>query len=196
MLKKVVILFLVVFLVSCTRTQEQTQKDLTPETEQPIIIAPERPAQEPTVQPEQQAQEPQPIKTENSILILKGDFQPSTIAIIKGESVVWEASAEGKFYKISCYESGTHGTQSRRIFISEQIDPGMTYTYTFTETGEYLCIEPVYGARGTVQVKGTPMELVTGNVVTSVSTKSTTGAALIILTVLIIFTGMNIRKKR
>ncbi len=176
-MKRIYSIFVFLSLVACVAQQSQEQNPAqVPEQEQPTDIAPvvESPALIADLEPKT---EPPAKKT---VTLSREGFDPELVSIMKAEPLTWKVTGID-FGKIACYKT-VNGRQENRLFTSERVYGGETFTYTFIEPGEYLCIDAVYGSRSAVLVSAiSPMMAITGNVVMDVGSKSTNIALLTII---------------
>ncbi len=97
--------------------------------------------------------QPAPPKSSNeyNIDITWGKFTPESLKLNKGSKVTWTHADDSKKFLIACYVG------PNRVIKSENIFPGESFSMTFTEENEYLCIDAIYGARGFITV-GKPVK--------------------------------------
>ena len=77
----------------------------------------------------------------------RGIISPETLEISINQKVRW-TNSNVRDHLVSCkVEFG------RQVFKGERITPGEYSEYTFTESGKYICLDAIYGARQTVIVK-------------------------------------------
>ncbi|MDP7115835.1 MAG: hypothetical protein QF632_01805 [Candidatus Woesearchaeota archaeon] len=99
-------------------------------------------------------------KNSVNIDITWGSFSPEKIQVKRGTKVTWTHSDDSKKFLIACYLG------PNRILKSENLFPGESFSYTFTEDNEYLCIDAIYGARGFITVGNKkPGNAITGGIV-------------------------------
>ena len=153
-------IFLVVFVMGCTRVEvDQAQKveDATPQEP----VEPQQPAE---AQPVDTPAPPEMIEPEISfegttIEIKEGVFDPEENTIEQNTEVKW-VNKDAKEHKISCYLGGT------RVTTSSNLKQEGDFTYTFLKDGKYTCIDAIYGLRSYITVKPKQALLSpTGNVV-------------------------------
>jgi len=124
----IVLLVLAVLLSGCTSTTTTTPATQTP---QPTTPAP--------------TQTPAPTMPASVTVTIKGStFTPDIVEISKGTTVIW-TNDDGIQHTVTSITGG---------FDSGNIDPGMTYSYTFNEAGpfEYRCANHPSMAHGKVIV--------------------------------------------
>ncbi|MFC1768417.1 hypothetical protein ACFLZX_01510 [Nanoarchaeota archaeon] len=85
------------------------------------------------------------IKSTNEIKILDEEFSPDYLKLDVDSEVTFIQSGE-KRHKIACYLGPT------RVFLSDDLQGGSEYSFTFTEKGEYSCVDAVYGLRSTIVI--------------------------------------------
>ena len=71
---------------------------------------------------------------------------PEEATIKLGDMVMWVSGDEAR-HRISCYQYGY------REFITEDIFPDEPQEHRFEVSGEYLCVDAIYGARAHITVK-------------------------------------------
>src|SRR3989344_1849064 len=180
-MKRIFGILFVLFLVSCVTQQApgeiQEQADTqSPEEKQPSDIAPMEESPSPITDLEPKTEAP----ATKTIMLSRDGFDPELVSIMKAEPLTWKVTGID-FGKIACYKT-VNGHQESRLFTSERVYCGETFTYTFTDPGEYLCVDAVYGSRSTVVVSASsPMMSITGNVVRDAGSKSTNIALLTII---------------
>ncbi len=149
------LILLIVILVSIPLADEKKVKEQYSKpfirTEQPATPPPElNPKIEEGVSaaPEQQLPLPQTPPAQNAVTIKTtwGMFSPNETQIPKGTRVTWLHADSSKMFLIACYIG------PNRVLKSENFFPGQSFSYTFTEEDEYLCIDAIYGARGIITV--------------------------------------------
>ena len=72
-------------------------------------------------------------------------FDTSSIKTEEGHKVRWVID-DNQRHLISCYQDG------KRMLRSENIYPNEVFEYVFNKSGTYVCIDVIYGARGTIGV--------------------------------------------
>jgi|TARA_B100002003_G_C14106553_1_gene532230 plastocyanin len=95
----------------------------------------------------------EPVSTDININTYWGKYDQPDITIEKGTKVTWTHADDSKMFLIACYRG------PNRFLKSENFFPGESFSFTFTEDGEYLCQEAIYGARGFITV-GDPDKVV------------------------------------
>ncbi|MBS3143114.1 hypothetical protein J4464_07030 [Candidatus Woesearchaeota archaeon] len=94
-------------------------------------------------------------------------FQPKVITILPGTTVTWINKDE---LPGSPGRARTHMIKGFAGFRSERLELNQSYSYTFTEVGEYRYIDTIFTKQmeGTVVVSEKALDAVTGNVILNV----------------------------
>lgn len=124
-------LVLVLILSSCGAPATATEVEV-PVTEEPVMteevpteVATDAPTEAPTDAPEESA--PAPIEGEAFVEISGSNFSESTLTIRVGTVVTWTNTSDNEHTV----------TSDDGVFNSSVSDGGGTFSFTFTETGEF-----------------------------------------------------------
>ena len=161
MKKRLVIIFLLIFLVSCTSKTESTQTEQIPALPQEVSY-PRADPPVPSLETPQRIQETEQKQTQHRILIKRFTFDPANTQVSLGQEVIWQVDDVEKFHMIACYQS--LDGKNARLFTSERLYHQKSFSFAFEEVGRYLCIDPVFGIRGNVTVVA-PLVPITGSFV-------------------------------
>jgi plastocyanin len=118
----------------------------------------ETPTKEPEEGIEVELEEPE--VEENIIEIRESSFSPKEKTIEKDTEIKW-IKKDKRDYKLVCYLKGT------RIIQSRDLKEGDSFTYKFSEEGEYTCITVPYGLRNIITVAKTELFSPTGRAVSA-----------------------------
>lgn len=140
----------VVELEEPTTVVEQPADELVPpaapepavpvETVPPAPVEPVAPVEEPAA-PSVPLEEPAAGSAD--IMINRFNFDPETVTVSVGSTVTWKNLDDRR-----------HIIDNNALDIrSGNLDEGGTFSYTFTEAGEYDILDPIFGIRGTVVVE-------------------------------------------
>jgi len=160
MKKYLVMLFLLVLVIGCTKVEvDQAQKAEDAAQQEPV--EPQQPAEAQPVETPAPTEiiEPEIGFEGTTIEIKEGLFDPEENTIEQNTEVKW-VNKDAKEHKIACYLGGT------RVTTSSNLKQEGDFTYTFLKDGKYTCIDAIYGLRSYITVK--PKEALlspTGNVV-------------------------------
>jgi len=177
-----IILIILLIVVIGSLSMYYAPKEKTKIIEQPkeTITEPEEPTQETNEPEEIFLEEPELLVVEEQSKIIKvtqEGFIPQDLTINTEQEVTWQNIGVNSFM-IACYKNGVRTSLGERIW-----DEQGSYTHKFEQRGEYLCIDSIYGLRGTITVNA--VNLITGNVVALGDVAVTQATGLIALIVII-----------
>jgi len=157
---KIILIILLVVIIGSISIFYNPKEELKQEEIIEEVNEPEEPIEEESEllleEPEEQVLE----QLENKIIkVTQEGFIPQDLTIIVGQEVTWQNKGVNSFM-IACYKNGIRTSLGERIW-----DEQGQYTNKFSQRGEYLCIDSIYGLRGTVIVNPAVSNLITGNVV-------------------------------
>ena len=158
-MKHIIFTLIVLLLMGCTTVVEETSKP----KEEPIgeVIQKE-------TKPKEQIQKPEDIPKNNVIKIGTNKFEPDYAFFNDTKTIIWE-NEDTRQHLIACYYYG-----GGRVFLGEKLENGQKTTHTFEEHGTYICVDAIYGYRGTVVIYKKPLghlSPLTGAVVSLANTK-------------------------
>jgi plastocyanin len=143
-MKYIIAAMFVLMICACTTTVHETAIPEPLETPRP------EPSQEQS-QPAIETNE-MPAPKNNIIQITYGGFDPEYAFFNETNTVIWQ-NDDNRQHMISCYYYG-----GGRAFLGEKLNNGDTTKYTFKEHGTYICLDTIYGLRGTVVIYKKPAE--------------------------------------
>ena len=108
---------------------------------------------------EQHVEEPQLVKKELIIDMLRTAFSNENIVISQDTIISWKNS-DDRVHQVACY------VDKERIFKSQQLKPGDTDSYRFIQPGDYRCIDVVFGYWSYISVSADNNKI-TGNFILS-----------------------------
>tara|TARA_Y100000310_G_C20674905_1_gene812437 strand:+ start:259 stop:852 length:594 start_codon:yes stop_codon:yes gene_type:complete len=131
--------------------------------------------------------EPQlsPPAKEPTVISINGAFIPETVLITAGEEVTWQSN-DDKSHKISCYNL------RKRVVQSEIMKTGDSFTHKFDLRGEQLCVDAIFGHRGTIIVEQAVVNGITGNVIGATGNPPPIGVTILLLGMLVAFSQIAI----
>jgi plastocyanin len=134
------------------------------------IIIDQEPEPEPEVVPIEPAEE--------KIIVERFSFAPDIITIEEGTTIRW-ISEDSRRHKVVCY------INSRRIFVGDELyTAGEEVEFRFKDSGEYLCLDSVFGSRMNIIVKPISLSRLTGSSIRDLPTQK------VIITGLLMFVVM------
>ena len=161
-MKYIIAALIILLIYGCTTVVEETSKPY----QEPIddII------QEETKTTEQTLKKTQPVEIPENNVIKIGytDFEPDYAFFNRTKTVIWE-NLDDRQHMIACYYYG-----GGRVFVGEKLEKGGKTEHTFEEHGTYICVDAIYGYRGTVVIYKMPVEHlspITGGVIALPTTK-------------------------
>ena len=80
-----------------------------------------------------------------TIEISRSEFSSNQLTIDKGTKLRW-LNNDTRIHKIACYEG------LNRVYTDKNLDNGEYSEYIFDKTGEYLCIDSIFGIRQNINV--------------------------------------------
>ena len=138
--------FVIIVVISLPTSQETKETNY----EQPFVEVEE------VVETQEEIPEPVKAKEPSSIKIdtFWGKFSEEDLRVETGTKVTWKhadntqqhGDYKARKFLIACYIG------PQRVIKSENFFPGESFSFTFTEEAEYLCVEAIYGARGFITV--------------------------------------------
>lgn len=145
-MKYFIFALILILLVGCTTVVEETSKP-KPADEKPVggII------QQKPVEPIKTRTEDQP--ENNVIKIGTSKFEPDYVLFEDTSTVIWD-NLDNRQHLIACYY-----TSGGRVFLGEKLEKGGKTQHTFKEHGTYICVDAIYGYRGTVVIYKNPEHL-------------------------------------
>jgi plastocyanin len=156
-MKHIIFTIIVLLLIGCTTVVEETSKPKQEPVEE-IIQKETKP----------QIQKPVDIPENNVIKIGTDKFEPDYAFFNDSKTIIWE-NEDTRQHLIACYYYG-----GGRVFIGDKLDNQGKTEHTFKEHGTYICVDAIYGYRGTVVIYKKPLEHLspaTGAVVSLANTK-------------------------
>ncbi len=190
---KYIILVLIILLIGgCTTVVEEISK---PPQKQPLQQPTGEIIQKDTGPTEQALKKSADIPKDNIITIKSDRFDPDYIFLNETKTVIWK-NLDDREHLISCYSDG-----GSRVFIGDKINKNQETKHTFKEYGTYLCIDAIYGLRGTVVIYTKPiiyLSSITGRAIAPPTTKINVPIAwpaLLLITLSILFVYFVIIKK-
>lgn len=165
-----VIVFLATLLINLNNEKKQLENVIV---EKPSSIEYEKPSpprqvtvveppavEEPVVN---QEAEPENLGLSNEVVIKihDGIFDPAEITIPVDTEVTWinDDFVDGRPMRAH------RVAEKRRVFYGERIEPGQSYSFTFTEAGEYEYFDVMFRAMQGVVIVQSDLSTITGNVV-------------------------------
>ena len=79
------------------------------------------------------------------VSISRKEFDKMELRIDKGSSIKW-LNNDSRIHKIACYK------EENRIYTDKNLEKGEYSQYTFEESGEFLCIDAIFGIRQKINV--------------------------------------------
>jgi len=140
----IIALSLILMVIGCTTVVEETSK--------PIVKPAQESFQKETNEEKGVINQSEPIELpEDNIIQIKYEgFDPNYLLLNKSKTVIWD-NLDNRQHLIACYYYG-----GGRVFIGEKLNQGDKTTHTFEKYGTYICVDAIYGLRGTVVIYKMP----------------------------------------
>ncbi len=157
-MKKLFAFLIVIFLFSCSSPVVVEN--------QPPVQQPQTPSAPTEVPPPSTTSTPVPSssegKKEQIILIEKGQYNPSFLAIPVGTTVTWINNDQMRTYKVN---------EKRKLVIGPRMEPHQNFTYLFNDPGTYEIFDSIKpGIQGKIIVKNE--ETISGAAISSIQSTS------------------------
>ena len=139
---------------------------------------------------EQPVAEPQSVVREITINMLRTTFGRDNVVIPLDTFVTWE-NIDDRNHQVACYLEG------ERVYKSKQLTPGDNDSYRFTKTGDYRCMDVVFGYWSNISVSSD--NKITGHSISPIEPISSYSSKIGIIVMIMVFVslcGLHLWKKR
>lgn len=116
--------------------------------------------------------------SEEKVIIERYSLNPDKIMIEEGTTVRW-VNEDARQHRIACYSSG------KRIFLGDVLNEKESSERKFKDSGEYLCLDAIFGSRMNVAVEPMSLSKITGGTVRELPTEEIVLTSILVIVLLI-----------